>query len=450
MITETSRLSISEDGGEFAPAVTIQDLLDRFELLYPHVDELRLIRRIYNDQDLSSVFKLIDNDDLRRAVLEDNLHSLFRVLESHEPRLANHEDLRKAVLEKNLHSVFRCLEEIAVKSGAVNEDLRKAVIDQNLHSIFRIFQNANIENMEVDDLRKAVLDQNLRSLFRLYDAQAEDLAKSVNDQNLYSIFRLYESTDYLRKAVIDKNIVSLLTMLDLIDIKKLIVEDNRLSMYRILNDYIPESNILKSLRQLEMKNIPFSQDCVSRGQLQSKIWLIDHLEALDLDLGCVFLCAGWYATLAAMMFEQGLKISKVRSFDIDPSCESIAELFNKPWVVEAWKFKSTTKDIMEINYKIEEYTVTKHDGTTETLWDIPDTVINTSCEHIQEFSQWYAKMPDGVLLILQTNDFVDIDDHVNCSTTLEDFSAKTPMSECLFQGELDLGNYKRFMRIGYR
>ena len=359
------------------------------------------------------------------------------------------DDLRKAVIDQNLHSIFRIFQNANIENMEV-DDLRKAVLDQNLHSIFRIFQNANIENMEVDDLRKAVLDQNLRSLFRLYDAQAEDLAKSVNDQNLYSIFRLYESTDYLRKAVIDKNIVSLLTMLDLIDIKKLIVEDNRLSMYRILNDYIPESNILKSLRQLEMKNIPFSQDCVSRGQLQSKIWLIDHLEALDLDLGCVFLCAGWYATLAAMMFEQGLKISKVRSFDIDPSCESIAELFNKPWVVEAWKFKSTTKDIMEINYKIEEYTVTKHDGTTETLWDIPDTVINTSCEHIQEFSQWYAKMPDGVLLILQTNDFVDIDDHVNCSTTLEDFSAKTPMSECLFQGELDLGNYKRFMRIGYR
>lgn len=500
LIDQNQTASVSEDGGNFSPEIPVKELLDRFEILNKDNEELRLLRRIYNDRDLSSIFKLSDNLDLRRAVMDQNLHSLFRLLEHHQPLIANHEDLRKAILEKNIHALFRCLEDMPVISGAehsnlrkaivennlhslfrvlehfeclVNdvEDLRKAVMDQNLHSLFRIFQGTTIGDIDIEDLRKAVLDQhtnslfrlfnnvddlrkattdqNLHSIFRLFD-ESEDLRKAVMDQNLHAIFRLFEPADDLRKAVIDQNLYSIFRLLDLDDHKKLVLEDNRYSMYRILDSLLPESSMLRALRYIEYEKIDFAQDCVSRGQLRSKIWLIDHLKALDLDLGCVFLCAGWYATLSAMMFEQGLKISKVRSFDVDPKCEKIAELFNKPWVVDDWKFKSTTKDIMDINYKIEEYTVRKHNGSTETLWDVPDTVINTSCEHIEKFSEWYEKMPDGVLLILQTNDFVDIDDHVNCSTTLEDFAAKTPMAECLFEGELDLGSYKRFMRIGYR
>ena len=250
--------------------------------------------------------------------------------------------------------------------------------------------------------------------------------------------------------MVDKNLSSIFNLLDLIEHKKLILDDNRFCLHRILESYVPESSLLKALKFIEQQQIPFQHDCLSRGQLKSKQWIIDNLTALDIDLGCVFLCAGWYATLSAMMLESGLKISKIRSFDIDPSCERLAETFNRQWVVDDWIFKSVTKDIMDINYKIEEYTVKKHDGSTETLWDVPDTVINTSCEHIDRFSEWYSKIPEGVLLILQTNNYTDIEDHVNCSHSLEDFTEQTPMQECLYEGELDLGQYKRFMRIGYK
>ena len=42
-----------------------------------------------------------------------------------------HEDLRKAIFDKNIYSLFRVL-------GDSNEDLRKAVLEQNLHSLFRL------------------------------------------------------------------------------------------------------------------------------------------------------------------------------------------------------------------------------------------------------------------------------------------------------------------------
>lgn len=84
--------------------------------------------------------------------------------------------------------------------------------------------------------------------------------------------------------------------------------------------------------------------------MKSKLWIVKELKKLNLDLGTVFLCAGWYATLATMLFESNIKVDKVRSFDIDPSCVNIAEVFNKSWFVNQWQFKSITQDIMDIDY----------------------------------------------------------------------------------------------------
>ena len=52
------------------------ELLDRLEILYPNNDKISDLRRIYNSQDLSSLFRLTNaDDDLRKAVMDQNLHS---------------------------------------------------------------------------------------------------------------------------------------------------------------------------------------------------------------------------------------------------------------------------------------------------------------------------------------------------------------------------------------
>ena len=82
--------------------------------------------------------------------------------------------------------------------------------------------------------------------------------------------------------------------------------------------------------------------------------------------------------------------------------------------------------------------------------DNPDTIINTSCEHIKDFSSWYNKIPTGKLVILQGNNYFEIPEHVNCSSNLNEFSNKLPMTITLYEGELELPKYKRFMKIGFR
>ena len=333
-------------------AQEIVDLLDRFEYMY---DGLSDVRRLYNDNDISSVFKIADNEELRKAVMEKNIHSIFRLVNA-------------------------------------SEDLRKAIIEKNLHSIFRV-TNADV------DLRKAVLEQNFYSMARLLPEAADEFKLLHDDQN---------------------------------------------ALWRVLEKYT-NSLFVPALKKLQNANI--DMDCFSRGQIQSKKWLVDKLKELDLDLGTVFICAGWYATIVPMFSEADIKFDKIRSFDIDDSVWKIAETFNQH-LKDDWKFKAQTKDIMDINYIVDNYTTVKGNGDIENCKDSPSTIINTSCEHIENFDEWFAKIPNGKLIILQSNNFFEVDEHVNCVNDSLHFEQMAPFSDVYFAGELPLEKYTRYMRIG--
>jgi len=193
-------------------------------------------------------------------------------------------------------------------------------------------------------------------------------------------------------------------------------------------------------------------DALSWGQLKSKRWLVTELESLDISLGTIFLCAGWYATLAAMLFQSKCNIDKIRSFDIDESCLQIADTINRNQVKEDWKFKSITQDIMDIDYNKHEWQIWSNTNNRMNypITDTPNTIINTSCEHIENFEEWYAKIPSGKLVILQSNNFFEVDEHVNCVNDINEFKRMSPMNTVLYSGELQLPKYYRFMLIGYR
>ena len=188
-------------------------------------------------------------------------------------------------------------------------------------------------------------------------------------------------------------------------------------------------------------------DAYSIGQLKSKLWLIENLPD---NLNLIFICAGWYGTLANLMFQKvSQKFNKIRSFDIDPGCAEIADNINRPFVINGWQFKASTLDICTMEFPTT-YKTFRRNGTSLTLTEMPDTIINTSCEHITNFEQWFWRIPSRTLCVLQSNDFVDCDQHVNCVSNLYKFADQTPLDKVIYEGELDCNKYKRFMRIGYK
>ena len=191
-------------------------------------------------------------------------------------------------------------------------------------------------------------------------------------------------------------------------------------------------------------------EALSAGQVESKRWLIDELEKLDRPLGTIYVLGGWWGLLPAMLFESGVRMEKIRSFDIDPSCAPVADTINRRYVMDNWKFKATTQDMLEMRYDRHSYQTKRADGTEVLLEESPDTIINTSCEHIPNFPGWWSRIPPGKMVVLQSNNFRAPAEHVNCSDSLEEFSSAAPLGKTLFRGELNLPDYKRFMLVGIK
>ena len=60
----------------------------------------------------------------------------------------------------------------------------------------------------------------------------------------------------------------------------------------------------------------------------------------------------------------------------------------------------------------------------------------------------FKKLDSNPIVAIQSNNMFDIEEHVNCVHSVDHMKKKFPMSEVLYEGELQLKGYKRFMLIG--
>jgi hypothetical protein len=220
--------------------------------------------------------------------------------------------------------------------------------------------------------------------------------------------------------------------------------------------YVIPQNMKKMINRFEGDALT---DAFSRGQLRSKKWLIDMVTALEIDLGdTIYVCAGWYGVLSALMFER-IDAKNIYSFDIDPSTDNPADTLNKEYIMDNMRFKSFVRDVRKLKYEAQTLPVNHYkysDATTfektSTMHEIaaPTCVINTSCEHIEDFDEWFGGIPKGTLVIMQNNNFVEHDDDtvVNTIGHEDAWSDKLNLSEVIFKGTLNLEKYDRYMVIG--
>ncbi len=233
---------------------------------------------------------------------------------------------------------------------------------------------------------------------------------------IIGLSQIYKSThmDNLRKLVLGVSIDSLFDL--------------------IKEEY--DTPLIENLRQTKhtYPEIDFT-DAFSRGQVASKQWLINELSVIENQLGQVFIMAGWYGTLAALMFEsQIFQNLNIKSFDIDSSCAPAANSINQtPWV-DNGHFNALTADIYELDM------------------NPADTIINTSCEHLAEFDKWFNLIPNGKLVVLQSNNFYSESTHCNCVNSVEELIEMAPLTELMFSETLEppmyTPKYNRFMIIG--
>lgn len=186
------------------------------------------------------------------------------------------------------------------------------------------------------------------------------------------------------------------------------------------------------------------KDAFSSGQVESKIWLAEELEECILELNFqgmfsqplkIATIGGWYGILNFIIQSRKiLSIDYVRSIDIDQEACNNADLVNELWVWKNWKFKALCRDANDFEY-----------------FDF-DIIINSSIEHIPT-KQWWNNIPEGKVVVLQSNDMAH-DDHVHNHSSLEEFSKEFPLSNTLFEGSKFFDykdwSFTRFMKIGIK
>jgi hypothetical protein len=184
-------------------------------------------------------------------------------------------------------------------------------------------------------------------------------------------------------------------------------------------------------------------DAFSNGQIDSKIWLCEELEQLGWTSNLTRIFGGWYGITAFLLLSRGrFQVNRIYSYDVDPSCQAIADMINNNWVIKEWQFKAWTEDCNQAwlcNFS-------QYDSNTV------DLIINTSTEHF-DTKQWFLNIPKGMRVILQGNNMPH-SDHFVKTETIDEFKDQYPLSTYCYQGiktfEYPDWSFTRFMTIGYK
>ena len=188
---------------------------------------------------------------------------------------------------------------------------------------------------------------------------------------------------------------------------------------------------------------------INENQFKSKDWLIEKLneyphhfkyKTLDKKID-ICLLASWYGLLAYRLIDkcQLKKINNIDCFDFDPKAKSVAKKLWKKIDADNLKNGKLTyvkfieqdiNDIKQFNYPV---------------------VILTSCEHLnqKDIDSILSKLQQHTLVVLQSNNYKEINEHINCVDTKEDFANQyVSKLRNMKIYEKDFIKYKRFMVIG--
>ena len=203
---------------------------------------------------------------------------------------------------------------------------------------------------------------------------------------------------------------------------------------RGLEELYPEVRLIERLRHC-IEHFPNEnwEDAMSRGQIRSKQWIIHELQMLGIkDIGWVAVCGGWLGTLSRLLLDcPDIEVRHITSLDLDLDANIAAGELNGDYIASS-RFVATVANCYYCDY--EKY----------------DTVINTSFEHFEpeHLDQWWHALHDGQLIVVQSNNFWEPEEHVNCVHDEEELEHMLPMREVYYRGTLPTHKYNRFMVIG--
>ena len=194
--------------------------------------------------------------------------------------------------------------------------------------------------------------------------------------------------------------------------------------------HIESSKIVKLLQYIDKKyvnnnNIKQIAASINHRQVENKEWLLDHVmrySKLYQRIPKVAVLAGWFGLAGHMLTR--VMTCDVTIVDKDPECRQIGRLLYP-------QLNHITSDLND--FDVSGFNI----------------LICTACEHItdDEINSILRKKDKSTVVFLQSNNYYEINEHINCKEDVNDF-AKSLRLDALKKYTLALDKYERFMVIG--
>jgi hypothetical protein len=164
------------------------------------------------------------------------------------------------------------------------------------------------------------------------------------------------------------------------------------------------------------------RDALRLQQLQSKSWLLQHLDKLDRN-SKILVVGSWIGFISYCIQKMGF--IDVSETDMDPKHQKISQRLNSQFS----NFQHYNSDVNLLNLSYF------------------DVIICTSCEHISDIS-WYSKVKNGTKLFLQSNNLIH-EQHTKIVQSVEEFITHYPNIKLKYIGTMIYNElFSRYMIIG--
>ncbi len=211
-------------------------------------------------------------------------------------------------------------------------------------------------------------------------------------------------------------------------------------------------HLANAMAELSPSVLNKAKNAFSRGQIDSKFWLVRELKNhLSLECKEILILGGWIGLLAHIMMreiESEALPRRVYSLDIDSSYVGVVDRINRKHLMDDWRVKGVVADMLNVDYLGQKFNSVRSDGGDTELFCNPDIIINTSTEHLESPRSWWTLIPENKNIVLQSNNLFEEDSHHSCVRSLQEMHELLPCTEIFYSGELSLQHYDRFMIIG--
>lgn len=248
------------------------------------------------------------------------------------------------------------------------------------------------------------------------------------------------------------------------DYQKMAVEfskenvNQQLFNYRCAMEYLAHVNLQGSNTDLivdRFKDIIYNYPNVdissfaNKHQAKLHSWVIQQMQYAygQKYLGVLYILQGGMGLLGSMFLDTAMRFENIRSFDLNGTCQFLADEFMKDELLKDWRFKSSQRDLFDIDYQNNIFQTRMQDGKLSIPYDeIPGTIINTQVSHMVNFQDWWNMIPDTkrVVVVGETGEVP------RPFPSSQNFNLKFPMNFEQYTGVITVEDKQYFMKIGMK